>query len=115
MKTLTEDLVITAEHALMRDEADGFAEAQPPCDGDRDQHSRGSYGRGIYGGNSTYDVDYYTSGSYGRGFYGGHSTYDHDYDTPGSYGRGIYGGHSTYRIDFRCQGNFARGLEQPER
>jgi hypothetical protein len=49
-------------------------------------------------------------GSYGRGIYAGQSTYEADYDRPGSYGRGSYAGGSTADLDFGAQGSFASGV-----
>jgi hypothetical protein len=71
----------------------------------------GSYGRGIYAGQSTFGGEYCHQGSYGRGIYAGLNTYEHDNGRPGSYGRGIYARHSTHDLDFRCNGSYARGME----
>lgn len=73
----------------------------------------GSYGRGVYAGHSTHDLDFSRQGSYGRGVYAGHSTHDLDFDRPGSYGRGIYAGTSTHDLDFSHQGSFAEGMQKP--
>lgn len=69
--------------------------------------TRGSYGRGSYAGQSTYDCDFCIPGSYGRGSYADRDTSNLDFSSQGSYGRGIYAGHSTGTIDFDTHGRIA--------
>jgi hypothetical protein len=46
-------------------------------------------------------------GSYGRGVYAGRSTAELDFSIQGSYGRGVYAGRSTAELDFSAQGSYA--------
>src|SRR5262245_46421915 len=74
---------------------------------------RGSYGRGVYAGQSTFDLDFASDGSYGRGVYAGQSTFALDFATEGSYGRGVYAGQSTFDLDFATEGSYAQRGELP--
>jgi hypothetical protein len=52
-------------------------------------------------------------GSYGRGVYAGQSTFALDFATEGSYGRGVYAGQSTFALDFATEGSYAQRGELP--